>query len=213
MTQLSSSLIWKRMLLDGKRMVTSCEVRALARELGKHERRSLTYLQEEGYVCRILRGIFYVKTPNERERGALSPSIHELVARALAVKGVKRWYIGLESALKLNGMTHEFFNVEYVLTDSFRTTKVIKILEVNYQFLRRGRDHFDLGMTRKGGLAFSDPEKTVLDLAYREYLAGKDTARVRAPLEEYGNQLDAMTLGKYLARYPPAFRSCVGAIE
>jgi len=119
---MKTSLIWKRLLIVGKKIVGSSEIKSLARELGKNEERSLYYLQEEGYIVRIFRGIFYVKTMEERELGTFNNTIYEIVALALKEKGVENWYFGLENGLKINNMTHEYFTIDYVITDSYRTT-------------------------------------------------------------------------------------------
>ena len=46
MTQISSSLIWKRLLIENRKIVTACEIEQLAKELGKDKKRSLYYLLE-----------------------------------------------------------------------------------------------------------------------------------------------------------------------
>ena len=46
MTNIKASLIWKRLLVQNKKMVTSQEIEKLAEELGKDKKRSLYYLQE-----------------------------------------------------------------------------------------------------------------------------------------------------------------------
>ena len=128
---MKTTLIWKKMLINESKIVTSAEIRNLARDLNKDEWGSLDYLQKHGYIYRILRGIYYIKNADERERNFFEQSVFEMVSNALKLKGVKHWYFGLETALKLNEMTHEYFTINYVMTDSFRTTKVIDILGLN----------------------------------------------------------------------------------
>jgi predicted transcriptional regulator of viral defense system len=202
MTRLPASTVWRRLDLSGKNFTTSSEIRKMASSIGKDDTRSLLYLQEQGYIQRILRGIFYVKTPDELERGSLGVSIYEMVSRALRMKGVRSWYFGLESALKLNEMTHEFFPVEVVVTDSFRTTKIIGISYSRFQFLRWSPDHFRFGLVRRRGLIFSDKEKTVLDIAYKRLLERQDPNYVRSIIREYEPLLDKKRLKEYLSFYP-----------
>ena len=114
-------------MIDGHKIASSEDIRKLARSIKRSEERSLSYLQEEGYITRIFRGIFYVKSPDEREKGYFRKSIYEIVAMGLEFKGVEKWYFGLETALKLNNLAHEYFDINYVITDSYRTTKIIKI--------------------------------------------------------------------------------------
>ena len=201
-----ASLIWKRLLIQEKKIATSDEIRELAKELGKDEERSLYYLQEEGYITRILRGIFYVRSIEERERGTYDDSIYKMVALALEDKCVERWYFGLETALKMNKMTHEYFTIDYVLTDSYRTTKVIRILNTRFQFLKRSGRYFQNGIITRNGIRYSDPEKTVLDLAYQRYLDSKDPGLFLSPIKEYQKKIELEKANKYLSMYPLSFQ-------
>lgn len=203
---MKTSLIWDRFLVEDRRMVTSKEIGEMAREISKDPDQVIDYLQSNDYIVRVLRGIFYVKSHEERGRGVLERSLYEIVAMALEVKGVRRWYFGLETALKLNLMTHEYFVVDHVLTDSYRTTKTIRIMGTAFRFIRRGERHFRQGIVRKGILRYSDPERTVLDLAYREYLRSKESSMVKSPVEEYTDTIDAGRLRVLLDDYPPGFR-------
>ncbi|MFH0815300.1 MAG: hypothetical protein V1934_00575 [Methanobacteriota archaeon] len=208
MTEMNTPTIWRKLLVDGRRIVTSGEIKALAKRLDKDETRSLRYLMEHGYIARILRGVFYVRSADERERSFSERSTYELVAEALEMKGVKRWHFGLETALKLNGMTHEYFAVDSVATGSFRTTKVIGILGSKFQFHRWSPDRLNFGVIHKGRLAYSDPEKTVLDLAYRAHRSGKGSSK--AIIDEHISKLDREKLSKYLKRYPVRFQDALG---
>ena len=179
MASIQATLIWKRLLLEGYKFVTSDRIKDLAREFGKNEDRSLRYLQEHGYTLRVLRGVFYVMSPEEIEQGYHKYSIYEMVSEALSVKGVKNWYFGLESALKMNRMTHEFFTVECVITD------------------------------HGCAIFHSDKERTVLDLSYRAYLERGGLERTIAPIVEYGDRLDKDKAAGYLTSYPPKFREMI----
>ncbi len=210
MTEMSIPAIWRKLIVEERRIVTSGEIRELAARAGKNGDRSLRYLIEHGYIARILRGIFYVRSADERERGYTERSIFELVAKALEMRGVKRWYFGLETALKLNEMTHEYFAVDSVVTDSFRTTKVIGILGSKIQFHRWSASHFGFGSIRRGSLTYSDPEKTVLDMAYRAHRQRRDSPS--NIIEEHIDRLDNSKLRKYLAHYSMRFREALGEL-
>jgi len=206
MTQISSSLIWKRLLIENKKMVTTCEIEQLAEELDKDKKRSLYYLQEEGYIARILRGIFYVKSFEERQKTTINTSIYKLIADALEKKGVKKWYFGLETALKLNNLRHEYYTIDYVITDSFRTTKVIAVLKTRFQFLKRSEKYFRKGIIEKNGLCYSNPEKTVLDLSYQRFLDVKNSELFLLPLKEYREKIDIKKAKDLLSVYPISFQ-------
>lgn len=206
MTQTSASLIWKRLLVENKKMVTSSEIEQLALELGKNKKRSVYYLLEEGYILRILRGIFHVKSFEERQQKTLDTSIYKMVANALKKKGVKKWYFGLETALKLNNLTHEYFAIDYVLTDSFRTTKIIMILKTRFQFLKRSEKYFHKGIIKKDGICYSNSEKTILDLSYQRFLDAKDSMLFLSPVKEYKKKIDIKKAKDLLFMYPDAFQ-------
>jgi len=206
---MKAPLIWEKLLVDGKMIATSKEIRSLAKDIGKDEWRSVKYLQSHGYIVRILKGIFYVKSVEERAKKTHDVSIYEMVGMALKEKGVKNWYYGLETALKLNMMTHEYYMIDYVITDSFRTTKVISIAGQNFRFIKRGGKHFKDSITRKKRIRYSTPEKTVLDIAYRDYLKHKKEALYLGAIEEYKNRIDKKIARSLLSPYPKRFRESV----
>jgi predicted transcriptional regulator of viral defense system len=207
--QMKAPAIWRKVLFDGKKVVTSKEIMELAGRLGKGRERSLSYLQEHGYIVRIARGVYYVRSADERERGFFDWSVYEMVAAAMGARKIRRWYFGLETALKLNGMTHEYFAVDSVVTDSAWTSKPVGVLGARFHFFKWGVSHFGFGLVRKGGLIYSDPEKTVLDLAYR---AHRRKGTPMAIIGEYIGRLDRVKLSNYLKRYPVRFQNALGEL-
>ena len=198
------------MQVKGDKIVTSEDVREASRDLGKDYTRSLRYLQEHNYLMRVFRGIFYVNSAEERNAGIPDLPIFRIMAEALALKSVKHWYLGLETALRINGLTHEYFTINYVITDSYRTTKVIRIADTRFQFLKWSRRHFESGITREFDLKFSDREKTVLDMVYKRYLEGLDEPNAISPLIEYEKMLEKKKVRLYLGVYPKKIQEMVG---
>ena len=205
-----TSLVWEKFLLEKKKIVTSEEIRELSVGLSKDRDRVIDYLQHNGYIVRILRGIFYVKSLEERERDKYDISIYEMIALAMKKKGVENWYFGLESALKLNNMTHEYFTLDFVLTDSYRTTKIIEILDRRFQFLKRSHSYFTFGIIKKNGFRYSDKEKTMLDIAYGKYRENRESTLPIRIIHEYKRYLDEKKLKKYLKHYPKRFQEAIG---
>lgn len=156
-----------------------------------------------------------MRSPEEIERNYFKYSIYEMISEALKLKGVKHWYFGLETALKMNQMTHEYFTVDYVITDSFRTTKIIEVLGSRYLFLEWSKKNASIDwrvkrITDHGcSIFYSNKEKTVLDISYKNYLDDKDSKLVIAPLIEFRDQLDQARLMLYLSLYPPKYRGMV----
>src|SRR3989344_5582045 len=62
----------------------------------------------KGYIIAIFRGIYYLKSYEEKKLNSLKYSAYELLSLGLEKKGVK-WYFGLNTALKFLGLTHEVF--------------------------------------------------------------------------------------------------------
>lgn len=198
---MKSSVVWEKLRIEGKEIVTSKEVKELAEKIGKDGENTLYYLQEEGYLSRIFRGIFYVKSWEERKRSVEEYSIYELIAMALDKKGVENWYFALETALKINNMTHEYFSVDYAFTGSYRTTKIIEIQDQKFKFFKRRKEHFSQGVTTDKDIRYSDPEKTILDLKYRSYL--KDDRSDH--LKQYGDKIETSKIKNYLKDYSKSF--------
>jgi predicted transcriptional regulator of viral defense system len=204
-----ASIVWEKFLVDNRKIVTSGDIGEISEKISKDTDQVIDYLQHNGYIVRILKGIFYVKSLEERERKKYDNSLYEMVAMALQKKGVKNWYYALETALKLNTMTHEVYMIDYVITDSYRTTKVIKILDTSFKFIKRGKEHFRQGIIREKRLRYSDPEKTILDLAYRDYLKTKKENIFLPTIAEYKDSIDHDLVKNYLINYPPGFRNSV----
>jgi predicted transcriptional regulator of viral defense system len=203
-------IIWKKLLLEKRRIVLSREIRDLAKKINKNERWSVDYLQRHGYIVRVFRGIYYIKSADERQMGTLDFSIYEIVAMALKEKGVKDWYFGLETALKLNNMTHEYYAVNYVITNTYKTTKIINILDTKIKFLKWNDKHFKFGIIKKGKLRYSDKEKTILDIAYRVYRKKSKHLYVYNIVGEYRNLIDNRKLMEYFEHYPIRFQRFLG---
>ena len=205
-------MIWKKLIVEDRKIVISSEIQNLARKLSKEPIRSLKYLQEHGYIYRIFKGIYYVKNPNEREKSFFEDSVYEIVAKGLKIKGVKHYYFGLETALKINNMTHEYFTVNFVITDSYRTTKIINILDTKFHFLKWNQKHFTFGILNKNNLKYSDKEKSVLDLTYKKYRKNKESKQVFSSLYEFEDSIDKNKVFNYLEHYPRRFKKIVKGI-
>jgi len=86
------------------------------------------------YVIRIFKGIFYVKSLDEIKYGPLKYSLLELISKGLELKDVKNWYLGLYTASKLNNATHEYFTIDYVISDGLYRNKPITINNRKFKF-------------------------------------------------------------------------------
>ena len=213
MTHFTPSHVWKRLRLNGIHFIGREELEKLAGDAGLDANASVAYLLKQGYLERISRGFFYVPTLDEIKLGGWECSSREFIAKSIEHRGTSNWYFGLQSALKLNLMTHEHFNMEFIISDTVRTTKAVEVMATPVRFYRWSSKLFIPGSIKQKFsphgilIQYSDPEKTVLDLCYWRY-----TNRMRdidGPLREYGEQCDQNKLRSYLSRFPPQFRGLI----
>lgn len=123
----------------------------------------------KGYLITIFRGVYYLKSYEEKKFNSLKYSPYELLALGLEKKGV-RWYFGLTTALKFLGLTHEVFPVNIVINDKFNRTKPMKIAGSSFFFVKLKPSLF-FGIKKEKTennilLYYSNIEKTLLDMIY-----------------------------------------------
>lgn len=203
---MSMSLVLKRLHIEGKKFVTSEELKAYSRSAKVNYEILIRYFETKGYLIRIFRGIFYVKSADEIELSRINPSHLELVARGLEMKRVKNWYLGLHTALKLNNMTHESFAIEEVISDSLFRAKPIKIANYKFKFVKLSNKLFGFGIENRNGLKFSDPEKTVLDFVYLWRQNGLPDEKIISDISDWGKGLSNKKLNLYAENYPSSVR-------
>src|SRR3989344_4218501 len=73
----------------------------------------------KGYLVTIFRGVYYLKSHEEKKFNSLKYSPYELLAIGLEKKQIK-WYFGLNTALKFLNLTHEVFPVNIVINDKLK---------------------------------------------------------------------------------------------
>jgi hypothetical protein len=152
-------------------------------------------------VTRIFKGIFYVKSLDEVKLGRSKYNYLELVAKGLELKGVKNWYFGLYTALKLNNMTHEHFTIDYVINDKIFRAKPIKIAGYNFRFVKLKSALFNFGIIQDD-LRYSDPEKTILDFSYIFRYKGISEERAIVDVAEWASDLSKARINEYSKNYP-----------
>ena len=151
--------------MENKKFMTSKEIKDYCKELGLTYEITIRYLTHYNYLNRIFKGIFYVRSVEERKFNKTNLNYLEIISEALKIKGVKKWYFGLETALKFNNVTHEYFTIIYILNDKLFRAKEINILGHKVKFFKIAPKLFSFGIIKKE-TPFSDLEKTILDLIY-----------------------------------------------
>jgi predicted transcriptional regulator of viral defense system len=197
------SLLLRKLRMDGKEFVTSNELKAYCRSMKLDYATVVRYFSSRGYVVRVFRGIFYVKSVEEFELGRTKYNHLQLVAKGLELKKVSKWYFGLHTALKLNNMTHEHFAVEDVVSDSLFRANPTTIAGYKFKFVKLSPSLVGFGVRKSdNGIPCSDPEKTVLDFIYIWRYNGIPEDKIIADVSEWARRASRKTLRSYSRKYP-----------
>jgi predicted CopG family antitoxin len=203
------SLLVEKLWLENKEFVTSKELKGHCRSMNMDYSLVIRYLvSRKKYLLRIFRGIFYVRSLEELKLGRSKYNHLELVAKGLELKGVKDWYFGLHSALKLNNMTHEHFAVEEVVSDSVFRANPFDIAGYKFRFVKLSPSLVSFGIKEERVLRYSDAEKTLLDFIYLARQKGTPADKIAADVSSWAKGLSKDRIRKYAKKYPKT----VGAV-
>ena len=188
-------LLVRKLELSDKKFITRKELKEDCKKLGMDYYVTIRYLTHYKHLVRILRGIFYIKSIEERKLNKININYLEAIKEALKIKGVKNWYFGLSTALKLNNLTHEYFTIDYVINDKLFRVKPFSILGYKIRFIKINSKLTSFGIINKG-LPYSDAEKTMLDFIYL-----KEHGNVKLIPEEIFEKCSKNKLLKYSKSY------------
>jgi len=194
-------LITKYILSNfGGKVAEKEEVERVCDKFGVNSRHTINYMINYGFFVRILRGLYYVKTIEEFK---LKKALDAYRLISLGMEKLKvNWYFGLYTSLRLNGLTHEFFDTIFVLNDEIFRPKEIRISGEKVKFIKLKSKLFGFGIVNKNGIKFSDPEKTLLDLIYVFRYRNVAEERIISTVEDYSKKLEKKRLREYLKFYP-----------
>ena len=197
----------------GREFVSSDEIKSYCSTLNLSYEKVIRYFIRMKYIIRIFKGIFYVKNLEEIKynNNTVKYSHLELVARGLELKGVKNWYFGLYTALKLNNATHEYFTIDYVISDSLYRNKPITINNSKFKFHKLKPSLLNFGMI-KDKLKHSDLEKTILDLIYLGVYSGKPKVKILMSISGYAKKLSESKIQDYTHWYPKSVKEIIKEI-
>ena len=208
---IKSSLLLKKLAIDGKEFITSDELKRYCRNMGLRYEITIRHLVSRGYLIRIFKGVFYIKSPEEVTLNRSKYSHLELVAKGLELKGVENWYFGLYTALKLNNMTHESFAIDYVVNDKLLRTKPISIAGYKFRFVKLTPRLTRFGII-ENNLRYSDPEKTILDFIYIWRYNGVPTEKIALDVSEWAKGVSGEKTRKYSVNYPKTVQEIAGRV-
>lgn len=207
----SSAIVWESFFRSDETVVTTEEVHRAARRAGKNPHHAVRHLRREGYLLPLFKGYYYVRSPEELRLGTSRYNPLELFALAANAKGIGAWYFGLHTALRLNGLTHEDRREETVVATDLYRIEGVKVGTGRFVVHKWSEDLAGFGLLERGLLRYSDPEKTVLDLAYLDHWRKRRGDAPRRTWAEHVDHVDAAALRGYLDRYPDGVREMVEA--
>jgi len=207
------SLLLRKLRMEGKEFVASNELKAYCRSMKLDYATVVRYFSSRGYVVRVFRGIFYVKSVEEFELGRIKYNHLQLVAKGLELKKVSKWYFGLHTALKLNNMTHEHFAVEDVINDKLFRANPFTIAGYKFKFSKLSRSLLGFGTRKAGnGVRYSDPEKTLLDFIYLWRYNGIPEEKIVADVSGWEKGASKEKLIAYAKKYPKTVAEIVARL-
>lgn len=205
---MSYALLIKKLYLNEKKIITSDSLKIDCKKLHLDYYSAIGYLTRMKYVHRILKGIFYLPGIEERKMKRIDINYMDALAAALKIKKVKNWYFGLETALKINNLTHEFFTTDFIVSDTLFRAKPITVLGHKIKFIKLKKNLFTFGIIHtKWNL--SDPEKTVLDMLYLSKNAGLTDKEALIKISNLMKSCSKIKLKEYAQKYNGRIRQLV----
>lgn len=202
---MKTNVLWRKLHLDGVEFVTAEELKKYCRGMRLNYNISIRHFLSRGYLVRVFRGIFYVKSPEEVELDRSKFTPMELVAEGLKIKGVKNWYFGLYSALKLNNLTHEHFVVEHVINDRIFRRNPITVAGHKFKFWKIKSSLTSFGVLGDR-IRYSDPEKTILDFIYLWRARGTPEEKITMDVSEWAKDISTKRAEEHAKNYPKTVR-------
>jgi predicted transcriptional regulator of viral defense system len=198
-------MISKKLLLiagvEHKKLITRDEIKKYCKTFNASYYSMINYLLNNGYLTRILRGIFYINNLEERKRKLPDISFYNAISEALRLKGVKNWYFGLETAIKFNNLTHEYFAIDFIISDKLKRPKPINILGHKVHFLKIKKELAGFGI-KKENIPYSDTEKTIMDIIYFGIYNGLLENEISNKIIDYLGKCNKNKLADYSRHYP-----------
>jgi hypothetical protein len=196
------SILLEKLWIDKKEFVTATELKSYCKTMKLDYSTTVKNFAHRGHLERIFRGIFYVRSPEGLMLGRTTYNHLELVAKGLELKGVKNWYFGLHTALKRNNMTHEYFTIDEVVSDSLFRANPIEIVGYKFKFIKLSPPLVKFGIKEEGLLRYSDPEKTILDFIYLSRQGGMTFEKIAMDVGDWIKDISKKRLRTYAMKYP-----------
>lgn len=184
----------------GGKVVRRNSIENICKKFGANPTNTINFMISYGYLIRILRGLYYVKA---LEEFTLKKSVDLYKILSMAMDELKiKWYYGLYTALRFNGVTHEFSDTIFILNDEIFRPKEVKVAGEKVRFIKLSPDLFGFGIIERNSVKFSDLEKTLLDLVYISKYRSVSEEKIVSTIEDYGTEVKKKSIKEYLKSYP-----------
>ena len=183
-------------------------IRDYSNKLNYNVRNVMKYFTSQGYILEILKDLFYVKDVDEFQKKESKYSNYELISKALALKDIKNWYFGLNTALTfdLKEKNDVFFenntDIDYIINDRISMNKPITIDGNKFAFLSFNAELLNFGITDNGKYRYSNLEKTILDYVYLYNSNNVSQGKIIVEVSKYRNAVSMERIIEYLKYYP-----------
>lgn len=191
----------------GGKVVMRSEVEKVCKRFKANPTNIINHMISYGYFTRILRGLYYVKSLEEFKLGR-TVDTYKIITLGMEKLGIN-WYFGLYTALRLNGLTHEYFGIIFILNDEIFRPREIEINGEKVKFVKLKDSLVKFGIAERNKLRFSDPEKTILDFIYLFRYRGVPDEKIASFIEDYSGNLNLKRVKRYLKFYPKSVSRAV----
>jgi predicted transcriptional regulator of viral defense system len=210
---MNSSILLKKLYLEKIEFITSEELKKYCKEFEMDYTDTVRYFIRRGYLIRIFKKIFYLRSIEEIKLGRTKYSYRDLIAKGLELKDIKNWYFGLYSALKMNNMTHESFIIDHILNDKLFRPNPINIMDYKIEFHKISPKLLTFGIIKKRNINYSDPEKTILDFMYIWKYNGVSEKIIIMDLADYAKNVSKEKLTDYSNYYPNSVKKALEGLK
>lgn len=195
------NLLIEKLRLLNKKYVTRDELKGYFKTLKIDYNRGINNLITNKYLITIFRGIFYVPTFEEKKYNRIDTNFYEIINTTLKMKGINNWYFGLDSAIKLNNITHEIITIDYIINDKIFRPRPITIIGRKVKFIKLKKELFSFGINNNN-IKYSDLEKTVLDSIYISKYNKEENKAILNKIIDLLEKCNKNKIKKYSSHYP-----------
>lgn len=160
--------VYNVLILRSEKVISSEEIREVCKLLGVDFKTALAGLSRASVLEPVLfKGVYYVRSPEERQLGTTQKDAVEVVAKACNLKLKEDWYFGLATALMLAGLSEQ----QHLTTLTIISKKRVKRYRTSFgglafEFKQLSGVFFDKMIRKEGTKRFSEPARTLADCAY-----------------------------------------------